>query len=210
MKNLLIIILFLATLTSGFSQNDFSFGLKGGVNFSDVSGLPAEVTKGKIGYHVGIVTNFGLTEKLSLQPELLYSRQGFKNSEIELRFENDQAPVVFDLNSHLDYLNIPVLLSFEAADGLSLQGGPQIGIGIGSSTTVGNVLQGSESDIPDAFLVTGLSTNTIEVGFTAGIEYLFGDHLFAQARYVIGFTEVFEGGNDRNNRNGQVSVGYKF
>ena len=194
---------------SAHAQKEISFGVKAGVNFSDVSGIPSAIGKGRISYHFGGVVNVGLTERLSIQPEAHFSRQGFKQEGIEIRLA-DGGSVAFDLNSNLDYINIPVLLSYEAAEGLNLQGGPQFGIGIDSSSTVANVIQGSEDDIPDSFFGPGLDLNSPEVGFAAGIEYFFGEHFFAQARYIIGFTEVFDGGKDRKNRNGQVSVGYRF
>ena len=66
------------------------------------------------GFNIGVLAGFEISEKFSVQPELLYSAQGAKEDggDGELK---------------LDYINIPVMAKFYVAEGFSLEAGPQVG-----------------------------------------------------------------------------------
>ncbi len=55
---------------------DVSFGVKGGVNFSNAS-QEDFTTSAITTFHLGVVMEAHYTEKIALQPEILYSFQGF-------------------------------------------------------------------------------------------------------------------------------------
>lgn len=182
-------LFFLAAIAvMGFTtaQAQISFGGKAGVNFASLSGDGSENSEGVTKFHLGAVANFGITEFLSIQPEILYSSQGYKQA------DND------DIRVNLDYLNIPIMADFILAEGFSLQGGPQIGININSELD----FDGETADIEDV--------ETLDIGVGIGAQYKLADNgLFFQARYVTGLTEFIE---DSEAKIGVISLslGYMF
>jgi hypothetical protein len=100
-------------LTGEMAPYNSGFGVKGGVNYSTLQG---DGTTGIIGgvdsktsYHAGVFTQFRLSNNFSLQPELLYSRRGYRGT-----------PSI-----KLDYLDLPVLAVYNLAYRWSIHAGPQ-------------------------------------------------------------------------------------
>lgn len=108
-----------AILAAGLTANaqEVNFGAKAGVNFANVSGEDVEDNITRTSFNVGAVVEFEISDKFSIQPELIYSAQGAKLEE-----ESD-----VDLTLKLDYLNVPVIAKFYAAESFSLEFGPQVG-----------------------------------------------------------------------------------
>ncbi len=154
-----------------------SFGAKAGANFASLNGDDADNLDGRTGFHVGGVVNIGISEIFAVQPEILYSSQGYKfNSAFG------------DVKGMLDYINIPILADITVVDGLSLQGGPQVGINISAKAKA----DGETGDIDDV--------ETLDIGFGGGAQYRLPDMgLFFQARYVIGFSDVITDVTAKNN-----------
>ena len=173
-------------VTALHAQYGIDIGAKGGVNFASVDGDDTDGLDGRTSIHIGGVVNISISELFAVQPELLYSRQGFEN--------NDANVTVF-----LDYLNIPLLADFTVADGLSLQGGPQIGFKLNSIVKDNDT--DNEVDLED---VEG-----VDLGVGIGGQYNLPMGLFFQARYVVGISDVFENFNGKNNVL-SLSVGYFF
>lgn len=78
-KTLLLIGLTLSILTIN-AQNNIEYGLKGGLNYSSFidnnnDDIPVDY-KGKIGFHFGGFVSIGISDKISIRPELIYSQQG--------------------------------------------------------------------------------------------------------------------------------------
>src|SRR6476620_4926340 len=94
-----------------------SYGVKGGLNLSNIIGSDAEGAKAKIGFHAGVFAGIPVADRFSIQPELVYSAQGAKYEETG---EDDVK-----INS--GYLNIPVLAKFTTASGFYGATGPQLG-----------------------------------------------------------------------------------
>ncbi len=90
-----------------------TFGIKGGVNFANLTGNDSDGFKGQTGFHIGALVEFGLVGRLSIQPELLYSVQG-----AEIGGENYK----------LNYATLPVMLKFDIDGSLSVHAGPQFAL----------------------------------------------------------------------------------
>jgi hypothetical protein len=187
MKKLsLLIALIVIIATPAISQDEggttasgISFGVKAGVNFASVNGDIAddEEWDGRTGFHGGVLVNIPVTELFSVQPELLYSTQGFKFTDVE---DNEEV------TGKLDYIIIPVLADFSLAEGFSLQGGPQIGFNVTKELEAdGYSMDIEESDEVD-------EVKSIEFAATIGAQYRLPMGLFFQARYTIGFTDIIE------------------
>ena len=105
---------------NSINAQDVTFGVKGGLNLASISEYItyASDVKSRTSIHFGAVVEFSLSNKFSLQPELLYSGQGFKSS-----YDSEK----------LDYLNLPVLAKFYVWNGFNVEAGPQMGLLISSS-----------------------------------------------------------------------------
>jgi hypothetical protein len=174
MKNqILFILCFALTLTSISAQN-IRFGAKVGGNFATFGGERANSDLAdidpKFGLNFGAVASIKISNAFSIQPELYYSAQGYKN---EVEGIKSKAMI--------DYFNVPILADLTLADGLSVQAGPQIGI---------NIRKELEDD---GLENTGsnLNVNDIEVAAAFGLQYKFDGNFFIHARYAMGLSEVF-------------------
>ncbi len=160
----------------------FIIGMKGGVNFSTLNGEHYNYEiKGRTSFHFGMVMNFGLSEMFSIQPELLYSEQGFTLE--YYNYDGNDNYILMEEVVKLNYINLPVMASFEVAEGLTLQTGPQFGFNV--------------EDFPEDF----------DFGIGIGAQYTLPINLFFQARYMIGISDVTYNGK---NRVLSVSMGYLF
>ena len=109
------------TLLAPALQAQFSLGLKGGLNVSNLNGLDADnyQTKALVGVHGGVYAAINLGRNFALQPELVYSTQGAK------------LEGATDTDYKINYMNVPVMLRFLTDGGLFLEAGPQIGFQVG-------------------------------------------------------------------------------
>ena len=122
MKKLVLILLAGISFATARAQGQFQFGVKGGLNVSNVT-----VSNGFNGYTYSSLANFNagvflkipfLAPGLSLQPEIYYSGQGFRS--------NDGS--TGEYSEHVNYLNIPVLAKYTWPGGFFLETGPQLGL----------------------------------------------------------------------------------
>jgi len=73
MKKITIVLLIcLVGATSSFAQG-FGLGVKGGLNFSKVD---TDGSSTKTGYHIGAFGKIMFTDKLGIQPEVLFTARG--------------------------------------------------------------------------------------------------------------------------------------
>ncbi len=194
MKKILLSAVALMAFGLTAQAQEMNFGLKAGANFANVGG-DAEDTSMRTAFHVGAFSEFKLSEQFSIQPELVYSMQGFKSDAIE-GFTSEE-------DIKLDYLNIPIMAKYYLMEGLSLHAGPQVGFLISAKV--------DDEDIKDSY-------KSIDFGLAGGVEYELPIGLFLQARYYAGIADITEpfdagfGEIDENVTNNviSVSVGFKF
>lgn len=200
-KILLLAGVALVSLTSLQAQ-EFRFGAKAGVNFANQSGDDTEFYKNKTGFHIGGFVEIPLTDKFSVQPELLYSAQGAKIDESEDGFS-------FEAKYKMDYINIPIMAKYYIIEGLSVEAGPQVGVLVSAKAEVEESFMG-ESDSEEFDFKD--ESSTLDLGIGVGAAYRLTNGLFFSARYVLGLSNVndFEGSDDykQQNRVIQLSVGF--
>ncbi|WP_010251037.1 porin family protein [Myroides injenensis] len=166
------------------------YGGKIGFNQSIITG--AEDTTGKSGFHIGAVLEVFVSERISIQPELVYSTQGAKLEGV--------FPYSYSGKVKMNYINIPVMAKFFVSRGFNIQVGPQIGFAVKTDME----LEGQTADI-------GSVVNKVDFGFNFGLGYNFPSGVFLETRYNVGTTNVLKN-VDKSNKNGtfQFSLGYKF
>lgn len=193
-----------AVMAFAFSNaQETKFGVKAGLNLASFGGDGEDVSS-KVGFHVGGLAEIKLSDKFSIQPELLYSTQGAKEKG-QVEFNGDVYDV--EMNYKLAYINVPVLAKYYVAEKFSLEAGPQIGFLVsakGEATFGGN---SEEDDIKDAF-------ESIDFGVDFGAGYDFTENISLGLRYNLGLSNIAktEDGDDfkMNNSVLSLSFGYKF
>jgi len=200
MKKLLFVTLVMLVAVSVSSLAQTKFGLKAGVNIANYGG-DAEGTDARIAPYFGGFANFAISEKLSFQPELLYSMKGAKSSYKD-EWEEEET------TDKLSYLDIPLMLKYNVAGGLNLQAGPQVGLLLGakqkneykSDEGSGSV----EMDVKEYM-------KKIEFGLGFGLGYDFGA-FGIDARYNLGLSNIYDSEEDVKITNNviQIGVSYKF
>ena len=171
MKTLFIYTaLFFSLLTNAqeekSSSNDRSeSGIKGGYNLTILRNANEDESDRKSGFHVGFYSESYVSDHVSIQPELLFSRIGHT-------FETNS----FKVKQRIDYINLPVMFKVYPAETFFLEAGPQIGYVIShkeeTESFVGN---SARTYSPDSFnwgANVGLGIKTKE-GLTLSARYNF-------------------------------------
>jgi hypothetical protein len=121
-----LVIAFLGVLAVSTSFAQFRIGPKLGANIGKIDGKGFD-EQYKLGYHLGVFAEIPLGKKFGIQPEVLWNQinadtaSGFSSIYQNLDDQNLQNP-------QLNYLSIPLLLTYKPIKILSLQAGPQFGI----------------------------------------------------------------------------------
>jgi hypothetical protein len=166
------------------------FGIKGGLNVSDIHHNNGTQYDPVVGLHAGMLAHIHLTKKFALQPEVFYSTQGanYKNGPFDTRY-------------NLGYIQVPVLVQYMILNGLRLQAGPQLGFLVNAKSKTGDIKQDFKNDL-----------NTVDFGMAAGASYLVPNTGFGfDARVNLGLTDINKDGNIKStNRGFQLGVFYLF
>ena len=167
-------------------------GIKGGLNIANVYG---DINDNAIRTSVvlGLFGEFTITDRFSIQPELLYSGQGF----------SDQNPVGFS-RVKLDYLLLPIMAKiYLHQNDLSLEFGPQVGF----------LVSGKEKTNEANETIENVSK--VDFGVNVGLGYELKSNVYFQGRYNLGITNLnsdssTSGATKYSNAVIQISVGYLF
>ena len=168
---------------SNNSENS-GFGVKGGVNFCSAKGDGAgkiyQSVKSETLYHFGAYAQIGLTNRLSIQPEILYQRKGFNVTGDPIVTKDSlgvETPSKNDYTAKFSYLSLPVILVFNVLKNVSLHLGPQVSYLL-------NVREGSKVVVANTH-----NYKPVEVSAIAGLEGKF-EFLRLGVRYDYGLTDI--------------------
>jgi opacity protein-like surface antigen len=156
---LCIVLLGLSTINAQENMSsNIKFGIKGGVNYSKFKGAD---TKNKIGFVVGFYAKKNVSDKFSLQSELLYSTLGAK-----LKIDNSKIK--------LNFISIPFVLRFHPMDKFSIEGG----------TKLGYLLSGKGNGFKKK------NFKKIDYGLVVGLGYQISDNMGIGIRYYRGLSNM--------------------
>ena len=215
MKKLSLLIFSLtAFVTTGQEMEGFQdirFGVKAGVNLATVAGDDVEETAGYISFLIGGTAEIPVSERFSIQPEILYSQQGFtQDGTVSVTDVNGTVTdnIALETTGRLDYLIIPIMAKYYVSEGFGLEAGPQIGFLLNSKFDVdaGSLTTG---DFGSTTLNLFDNTKKFDFGVNLGAGYQLNSGLNFGLRYNLGLTDIFEA-SDAKNSVLQVSVGYTF
>ncbi|MGC6524498.1 MAG: porin family protein [Flavobacteriaceae bacterium] len=176
----------MALVAFTISAQNITFGAKAGLNFASMAGDDADGLDGRTSFHLGVTAEIEMSDTFSIQPELLYSGQGYTADG--------------DVTGKVDYINLPIMAKFYVADGISLEAGPQIGFLASAKSDV----DGESTDIKDSLKSTDFALNL-------GAGYKLDSGLNFGLRYSMGLTDVYDFDTDGFKHSVlQLSVGYNF
>lgn len=169
-------------------------GIKLGLNNSNLSNTTLE---NKSDFYIGALVNIPITDYYTLQPEILYSRQGGASNSTEFG----------DVN--INYIAITAANKFF----VSPNNGFHIVLGIGLDLNLGSDLNLLSNSYDDEFEIS-----PVDLTFTGGIGYDFGFGLVLEARYkqgtistdFFGSRDLFEEDGSQLNSVVQLGLAYKF
>jgi hypothetical protein len=185
-----------------------SFGVKVGANINAVRSEPEKSFFGgkfkpTIAYHAGVFVVFSVwKDKFALEPELTFTQRGYA---IDLTYGTD------DLRYNLNYLELPILLSYSPVNWLWFQAGPNFAYKLSAKSNFDN--QYFDADY--------LFDNSVDYGGNIGFKVkLFGNFAIV-ARYYHGLAKITEtefrdennvplGSMKQYNTNGEISIAYKI
>lgn len=189
-------------------KQENGFGIKGGINLSDVhhqknTPLPFEKdSEMKLSFHVGVFAEVFVSEtrKIAIQPELVYSQDGFKIN--DFNYSNRSGELDYTLHT----FNLPILVKYYFTKNFNVFAGPQVVY----QESQKYELDGNEINISDLghqrrlnstnlTVVSGLEFSSV-CGFSINARYLHGTHTFYKSMDNVDITH----------RGFQIGLGYKF
>lgn len=198
-KILLSIVAIFAMMTISNAQN---IGATIGANFANVNSDDFENQNSKFNFTIGLFSEFMLSDKVGLQPELVLSGQGFKYDDIDLS-GGGSVPLTVQLKQKFTYVNVPILVNYYVAENFYLQAGPYLGILTNAELNVAGTLGIFGGENKDAFKGTDFGA-----AIGAGLKV---DKFNIGLRYQVGLSNIAEDNAvDIKNRVVHISFGYRF
>ena len=166
--------------TSAKSQETAAskFGIKGGINFSNLSTKEADKDKMLTGFNIGLFARMPVTKMFAIQPELYYTTKG---AQVTYNGTFVDGTAQFNLN----YIEMPLLFVVNLTENFNIHFGPYI-----AYLVDGKVKNKSNTDLFN--FENNISTedyNKVDAGFAAGAGLDFGAFSLG-ARYTYGLTKV--------------------
>ena len=165
------------------------FGVKAGLNVSNASIEGSTNPDARASLYVGALAHIHLDREWAIQPEVLYSSQGYKYTVNNV-----------DYKVPINYITIPILGQYMFGEGFRVETGPQPGIMVSAHTKSG----GNSTDVSKSF-------KTFDLSWVFGIGYLTHSGFGVDARYNLGLTDISDdGGSAIKNRVFAAGIFYQF
>ena len=193
---------FLITFSLIQSFGQVSFGVKAGLNLSNVKNVGSLDNKTRLGLNGGFITEIKISKKFIVRPEVLYSIKGYNFPPIG----NDVGGTV-----SLNYISIPLFGGFRPNDKFTILLGPEFNV----LTNANSKFNGSNHDVTKYY-------RKFDLAIDLGVAYKIKHGLGVELRYSYGFEDLVDvtytdqAGNDigkdriGSNRVFQLGVFYKF
>ena len=178
----LILTLFLVSSFAISNSVNAQFSVVAGLNLANVYGSDADDSDTKIrpGIRIGAAASTNLTDQIKLTSAAVYSVKGFA-FEIETTDNFGNSTGSIDANQSLNYLEIPVDLSFNITDQLALTAGLYTGFLLGQTYTIDG------EDFSD--MIDEDEISKIDTGFGIGAKIII-ESISLNAGYQLGVTSL--------------------
>ena len=209
---LLTIALVIFAFTTNAQQNNAFYGIQAGTNYAWYTPRFLNPNTediryaGKVGLYIGGFVNFKMSDKLRIQPSLLFAAQGSKfiNENVEVRQNSNDPATEFDFKFNIieSTIVLPVVVQNYLSEKFFIEAGPQVGYIFSlKDKSVGDTLPGTQND------GTGnLSNNDkLDLGLLVGLGYKLNENFGLNSRYYFGVIE-------RNNglKSSVVNLGIEY
>lgn len=112
-------------MTTVAGAQKINLGIKAGVNMSSNTGNGMKGTLQQ-GFDVGAFSEIKLAKKWAIHPELYYSHRSSERADNFMTYYVTEGVANADKDIKLNYVSLPVLLSYNISSVLSIQAGPQL------------------------------------------------------------------------------------
>lgn len=214
-RNLLLVVLLGLTMNV-FAQDLVTFGVRGGFNYSTVSGEytfddygyqyyeypTANIERSKLfkpGFNVGIDALRKLNDKMALQVELFYANEGYKG-DWTYDYEARSTGTFTDQYS---FLNLPVFFKYNFTKHFYVMGGPQFSLLLSAKHKGESVMDGYPSVSNTRDLADRM--NKLSIGVTPSVGYDLNKMSFS-LRYYAGLTSLVKSEHDMDIKSQVLSV----
>lgn len=207
-KIVLLLGLLLATSFAADAQY-YRYGVKAGGGFSKAVGsdAPSDQINHLAGIHGAFVFAYEFASRLSVQPELHYSRKGFTYDNYTLNTPSETA-LTGDLR--LDYIELPLMIKLQKA-ALFVEAGPYMGylINVGNKVNIVStdptanppIVLGREDFSRDNF-------NSFDAGYAVGGGLMLESGFFLNVRHTGSLRPFPKQDLSQRNLVWQLAIGY--
>jgi hypothetical protein len=182
-----LVLTFMAFNSSKAQEDGTKFGIKGGVNFSNLYTDNVDDNNVLTGFNVGLYAKVPLADNIAFQPEISYTGKG-----AELVYNN--ALVSGTAQFKLDYIEVPLLFVVNVTKNFNIHAGPYAAYLISGKTT-------NKSDSGSYNFEDNINTddfNRFDAGLSGGVGLDFNPISFG-VRYNYGLTKIGKDNNSANN-----------
>ncbi len=192
------------------ASEKLNFSIVTGMNFSNISNQPDN--KSLHGLNFGLGVNMKLSDKFYLKPEFrALSPKGYKNNS-SLVTGTPQIDAIFTnvkTTRTLSYIDVPVLMAYQASKKIQMALGPQISF-LGKAK---EKYYGADDQIFERSIKSQL--NSTDFGAVAAVTYLAsskrgGKGVNLQLRYYQGFSNVYKTGGKNTNNVFSINLEFPF
>jgi len=159
------------------NSNEINFGIKGGLNISNLYTKEVDDENKLLGFNVGLFAEVPITSIISLQPEISLTTKGAENSYTNPFFEETRK-------FKLMYIEAPLLLRANITKNFNVHFGPYVAYLIDAKITQ-EFSDGSTNNQE----LNEDNLNRFDVGLAGGLGFQFGGFGIG-ARYNYGLTTV--------------------
>lgn len=180
--------------TANETKVNSKFGIKGGINLTNLYVDNASDENMKLAFNAGIFTKLAVAKGFSIQPELLYSSKGSKLT--YSNFLQGSGEYRFNLN----YLELPVLAVVNLGKNFNIHAGPYVGY----------LLSANIKDVDNNGTINGVKElnadnfERFDYGVAGGLGFDI-ENFSIGARYNYGLNEI----GKTNNLSGQLTKNSK-
>jgi hypothetical protein len=146
----------ISLMTLQVQAQGVEFGIKAGINIANCNistRYPTlNISDHIAAFHGGVYLKIDVTKKISIQPEMLYSIQGYDrdlgNTDL-IAMSRGPVPLVF--HERLTYLQFPVLFRYNIVPKFNLHVGPQFSYLVAANRVYDYTVGSSTSNTRDAY-----------------------------------------------------------
>ena len=206
MKKLFIVAFALLIAGKVSAQKGPSFGIKGGLSFSNIIKTDDSnfKTNYQTGFNAGAFLTIPIVDRLAFQPEIMFSQKGYKS---------DRSGILGSgtLTQTTNWIEIPILAKVEAAKGFNIYLGPEVSF----LTKTTNKYDGTFSSSQKTTYESDAEKFKKSIlGGVLGVGINLSNKLSLNGRYVLDFQKNNEDGSTSTpafkNQVWQVGLGIKF